>query len=227
MTTSVVCIHTMPHLIETFNLLGAEILPGVQFLHVLDEVMLKRVRKNGGADTREIEWLKFQVENAEEIQASAVLVTCTILSACVDEIRPAVNIPMIKIDEVLVERAVEIGEKIGVIVTNPDTLEPSTQLVLEHAAAVGKQMRVEPRVVDVAFDAVRNGDMQTHDRLVRQAINDLAPNVDVIILAQASMARVLDVEGGLDCPVPILSSPYLALEQLKSVLQEASSNTSR
>lgn len=219
MDTCVVLIHTMPLLIDLFNQLGAETLPGVQMVHILDEVMLKRVRQNGGTDQREKDWLRFQVENAEEIHASAILVTCTILSACVEEIRPTAHIPIIKIDEMMIERAVEIGDRIAVIVTNPDTVEPSTQMVLDYAASVGKEITVMPCVVDLAFDAIRNGDIRTHDSMVRQAIAELAPKVDVIILAQASMARVLENEVGLDCPVPILSSPYLALNQLKTALK--------
>lgn len=88
---------------------------------------------------------------------------------------------MIKIDEVLVDRAVEIGEEIAVIGTNLDMLKLSPQFVLEPASTVGGQVRVEPRVVDLGFDDVRNGCMQTHDRPVRHAISDLAPNLDMTV----------------------------------------------
>jgi hypothetical protein len=42
--------------------------------------------------------------------------------------------------------------------------------------------------------------------------------VDVIVLAQASMARVLDVIPESERGVPILSSPHLALEQVEPYL---------
>lgn len=219
MPQTVILVHTVPHLIDTFNQLGAEYLPDVELLHVLNEVMLKRVRLNGSADQKERDWLKLQVSCAEDVHASAVLVTCTILSAFVDEIRPTTRIPIIKIDEVMIERAVALGKRIGMIATNPDTAEPTSQLILDYAASVGKTVQVAPVIVDYAFDAVRSGDGETHDRLVKQAIHCLAPQVDVIILAQASMARVLESLSESDCRVPILSSPHLALEQVKLALQ--------
>lgn len=220
MPHTVIFIHTVPHLIDMFNKLGAERLPGVTFLHVLDEVMLKRVRQNGGADQKEKEWLQFQVSSAEEIHASAVLVTCTILSACVDEIRPRTNIPILKIDEVMIEQAVALGKNIGMIVTNSDTMEPTSQIILDYAASIGRSVEVKAVLVEHAFDAVRNGDVDTHDRLVKNAILDMSPFVDVIILAQASMARVLNQISEAERLVPILSSPYLALEQLRSTLDK-------
>jgi len=166
--TSVVMIHTVPVLIEMFDKLSAELLPDVQILHILDEVILRKVHLNKGTALREKEWLGILVRNAEEIGASAILVTCTILSTCVDELRPNVGIPIVKIDEMMIEKALSLGEKIAVIATNQDTLEPSTQLVLEYAIKKGKKVDVKSFWVEKAFDAIRQGDTDTHDRLVKK-----------------------------------------------------------
>ena len=70
-----------------------------------------------------------------------------------------------------------------------------------------------------AFDILLNGDGALHDRRVKQAILELAPRVDVIVLGQASMVRVLDTFAPGECPVPILTSPHAALAQVKKNLQ--------
>jgi Asp/Glu/hydantoin racemase len=220
MPKTVVFIHTVPQLIELFNKLGAQLLPGVELLHILDEVMFKRVRLKGGTDEQEKQWLISKVSSAEEVHANAVLVTCTILSGYIDEIRPITAIPIIKIDEAMIERAVDIGERIGMVVTNRDTTEPTSQIIVDYAASIGKPIMVKPVFVEYAFNAVRNGDGETHDRLVKQAILDVAPSVDVIILAQASMARVLELIPESERQVPILASPYLALAQVQTALQQ-------
>jgi Asp/Glu/hydantoin racemase len=119
----------------------------------------------------------------------------------------------------MVARAVASGARIGVVATNPATLEPSARLLNEQAARAGKSIEVELKLVEHAFAAVLAGDGATHDRLVRQAVLDLAPSVDVIVLAQASMARVLDVLPESERPVPVLSSPHLALEQARAARQ--------
>ena len=72
--------------------------------------------------------------------------------------------------------------------------------------------------------ALRAGDGDRHDTLVSAALRDLAASVDVIVLAQASMARAvggaesLTVDGRT---VPILTSPRLGIERLRDVVSSA------
>jgi hypothetical protein len=49
---------------------------------------------------------------------------------------------------------------------------------------------------------------------VSKTLRELSNKVDVIVLAQASMARVVDSLAPNEKPVPILSSPRLAVEHL-------------
>ena len=63
-----------------------------------------------------------------------------------------------------------------------------------------------------------SGDGAKHDTLVFAALNDLARKVDVIVLAQASMARVVDSLTPSQKPVPILASPRLAVEHLAALV---------
>jgi Asp/Glu/hydantoin racemase len=48
----------------------------------------------------------------------------------------------------------------------------------------------------------------------------MAKTVEVIVLAQASMARVVESLRPEDRPVPILSSPRSAIEHLASLLKQ-------
>ena len=79
------------------------------------------------------------------------------------------------------------------IATNRTTLEPTRQLLLAEAARTGRQIDVELVMVEDALPALLNGDGAAHDRLVRQAVLDIRPRADVVVLAQASIARVLPV----------------------------------
>jgi hypothetical protein len=70
-----------------------------------------------------------------------------------------------------------------------------------------------------AFDAVLAGDVATHDRLVRAKLAELSGRVDVVVLAQASMARVVvDTLGVDERRGPILSSPRLGMERVAARL---------
>jgi hypothetical protein len=78
-----------------------------------------------------------------------------------------------------------------------------------------------------AFEALMAGDGATHDAKVAAALKELSQHVDVIVLAQASMARVVDDAGGAqDKRVPILASPGIAVDYLATVFYETGSGTS-
>ena len=87
-----------------------------------------------------------------------------------------------------------------------------------RSGAAGKQIELTTRVVDGAFDAVISGNGAKHDELVAAALREMAKSVDVIVLAQASMARVVESLRPQDKPVPILSSPRSAIEHLVTLI---------
>jgi Asp/Glu/hydantoin racemase len=216
-----VLVHTVSPLLGVFDELGAELLPGVQLMHVLDEPLLERVRQRGHLTSEDSTRLGTHVTIAEQTGADAVLVTCSTVSPCVDDVRPKVGIPVMKIDEAMIVEAVARGAKIGVVATNVTTLEPTRQLLQAQAEVADKSIEVELVLVKNALPALLSGDGATHDRLVRGAVLELAERVDVVVLAQASMARVLDVIPEAERQVAILSSPYLALVRVRQLLGTA------
>ena len=219
MADLLVLVHTVPPLIEVFNRLAAELLPGVRVLHVLDEPLLEQVRQRGHLADEDALRLGTHVQAAASIGAAAVLVTCSTVSPCVDTVREQAELPVLRIDEVMIRDAVVQGRRIGVIATNRTTLEPTRQLLLAEAARTGTQVEVELVMVEGALPALLNGDGAAHDRLVRLAVLALATRSDVIILAQASIARVMSVLSLDALPIRVLSSPHLALHQAARLLK--------
>ena len=100
------------------------------------------------------------------------------------------DIPFLKIDEPMAEKAVETAERIGLVATNHTTPKPSTQLIEEVAKRLGKSPKIVPCVKDDAFMKLSQGDVEGHDAVVVQAVNELLEEVDVVLLAQISIARV-------------------------------------
>jgi Asp/Glu/hydantoin racemase len=118
----------------------------------------------------------------------------------------------------MADLAVAKGKKVGVIATLPTTLAPTSDLVKRRAAVAGKAIELTSRLCEGAFDALMGGDPAKHDKMVADALKELSFEVDVIVLAQASMARVVDALAEADKRVPILASPPTAIEYLQSVL---------
>lgn len=218
MTQKLAFIHTVPSLVGLFNDLSKELLPGVEVFHIADEMLLKVVLAQGGLSPFIFQRVSDHVVAAEHAGATAVQCTCSSISPCVDASRPLVGIPVLKIDEPMVNKAISTGPRIGIAATAPTTLKPTTELVHARAATLGKSVQVESVLCEGAYSALFSGDMQKHDQIVAQYLRDLMTHNDVIILAQASMARVAQTIPAEKQLAPILSSPRLAMEYVKTVL---------
>ena len=90
-------------------------------------------------------------------------------------------------------------------------MNPTRSLLEAEAARQGTTVTTELVLVEGAIAALFAGDGETHDRLVSRAALEVAGRSDVVVLAQASMARALAVMPEEQRPAPILSSPHLAL----------------
>lgn len=111
-----------------------------------------------------------------------------------------------------------MGTKIGVVATLPTTLEPTSDLVLRRSMLAGKKIELTSKICEGAFDALMGGKPEAHDEMVVSALIELSQQTDVILLAQASMARVVDQLSADEKKVPILTSPELALQYLANIL---------
>jgi Asp/Glu/hydantoin racemase len=214
-------IHTVPSLVGLFNDLSKELLPEVEIFHIADEMLLKVVLAQGGLSPFIFQRVAEHVVAAERAGATMVQCTCSSISPCVDASRPLVGVPVLKIDEPMVNAALGIGSRIGIAATAPTTLKPTTDLVRARADAMGVAVQVESMLCEGAYDALFSGDPQRHDQIVSEVLRGLMTRNDVIILAQASMARVANAIPAEEQRVPILSSPRLAMERVRELLVTA------
>jgi Asp/Glu/hydantoin racemase len=211
-------IHTSPVLVPSFTSLCARYLPGSPVFHMVDESLIKETIAAGSLQKRTVRRLVAHIDSAAQAGAGAVLVTCSSIGEGVRVARELFDFPVLRIDEPMAERAVEVGDRIGVLATLQTTLAPTVRLLRETAAAKGCHREITSRVCEGAFDAVLSGDVATHDRLVREGLLELSGMVDVIVLAQASMARVVTEMTPEDRRVPVLSSPELAIARAADVI---------
>ncbi len=218
MPNTIALIHTSPSMVPVFKPLMSELLPGVSSFNVVDESLLCDIIRDKGLEPGTAQRLVNLVESAESAGANFILVTCSSMGRAVEASRLLCRAKVLRVDEPMAEKAVGIGKKIGVVATLPSTLEPTVALIRSRAAAASKAVEIHSQVVDGAFEAVISGDGAKHDQLVGDALRTLAKKVDVIVLAQASMARVVESLSAADRPVPILSSPRLAIEHLARLL---------
>jgi Asp/Glu/hydantoin racemase len=215
-------IHTSPSMIPVFKALATELLPSapaVNVFNMVDESLLCDIIGHGCCPPATAKRLVGHVMAAEQAGARYILVTCSSMGRAVEASRTLVASTVLRVDEPMADQAVRTGSRIGVIATLPSTLEPTVALIKARGSAAGRTVEVTSQVVDGAFNAVMSGDGAKHDGLVGAALRELGKKVDVIVLAQASMARVVDALPANEKPVPILSSPRSAIEHLAMLLR--------
>jgi len=191
MTEKVGMVHTVASMVPVFNELASELLPDVEVIHLVDEGLLKDILTKGHLTSGIARRFGLLASFAEEHGAKIVMLTCSSLAPLVDEAKDMVKVSLLKVDEAMAEQAVKLGELIGVIATAQTTLKPTSDLIKERATQQGKKVSVETVLCEGAFDALRRGDLETHDQMVKDKLNDLMGRVDVVVLAQASTARVV------------------------------------
>jgi Asp/Glu/hydantoin racemase len=211
-------IHTSATLIPVFNELCKQYLPGVSTFNIVDDSLVKNIRERGELTPAISKRVADYVASAEDSGADYILVTCSSIGAAVEAAAQGATVPVLRVDQPMADMAVQAGKRIGVIATLPTTLEPTADLVRRRAAIAGKEIELTSKLCDGAFEALMNGDAAKHDTLVAAALRELSKQVDVILLAQASMARVVDTLADSDKIVPIVASPPNAIKYLASVI---------
>jgi aspartate/glutamate racemase len=211
-------IHTVNGLVDMFTTLSRELIPGGKLCHIVDETLIQRVLAAGGLTPAIHRRVAEHAAAAEQNGAAVIQLTCSSISPCADTIRQMVSMPVLKVDEAMVEMAVGKYRKVGIIATAPTTLKPSTDLVFQKASARQGSIEVESVLCAGAFDAFLAGRVDEHDRIVRGHLLELMGKVEVILLAQASMKRIADALEEKERMVPVLSSPRLAVERLAKIL---------
>ncbi|WP_076069592.1 aspartate/glutamate racemase family protein [Sphingomonas montana] len=211
-------VHTSPTLSPMFNELTARLTPGVRILHFVDESLIKNTIAAGRLGKPTMRRLIDLVGSTFDAGADVALVTCSSIGAAVDIAARLHDRPVLRVDRPMAERAVATGMRIGVLATLSTTLTPTADLVRAVAAEQGKAIEIVEHLCEGAFEAVMAGDGATHDRIVAHGLTEAMKGVDAIVLAQASMARVLATLPAGALPAPVFSSPELGVARARDVL---------
>ncbi len=222
MTKKVAILHTsfvFVNVEPVFRNLFQELLPDVQVIDFVDSDVLATVKREGSISPSSVSRMTHMAQAAESAGVDLIFSACSSLGPAIDTARQVVGTPIVKIDDAMVQLAVEKGTKIGVLATIPTTLGPTVDLLQERSAKVGKPIQIFPRLCEGAFEILMSGDRARHDQMVLDGALEIAPQVDIIVLAQASMSRLAPMlsekTGG-----EVLSSPRLAIQYVKNLLEQ-------
>jgi Asp/Glu/hydantoin racemase len=215
---TVFVIHTSFALVDVLAPLYRQEIPDVRIVNIADDSLLADVRMAGQVTPSVVRRMVGYAVLAESAGADAIFNTCSSVGEVADIMRQAVDIPLVKIDEPMAAAAVTHGTTIAVVATVPTTLGPTARLVERKGREAGKTITIHRCLAEGAFDVLVGGNPQKHDEMVLAEIVKAAQLADVVVLAQASMARLVPQLGNT-VKVPILSSPALGVKELRRVLE--------
>ncbi|MFC2138367.1 aspartate/glutamate racemase family protein [Bacteroidota bacterium] len=213
-------IHTSATLVPIFQELIDKHFAGkdIEVFNIVDDSLIKLTIERGKLTPDTSRRVVDYVGSAEAAGADYILVTCSSIGSAVESAATLTKVPVLRVDQPMADKAIQMGSKIGVVATLPTTLEPTSDLVRRRAILAGKKIELTSKLCEGAFDALMSGKPEVHDEMVASALKELSQQVDVILLAQASMARVAGQLLEENKKVPILTSPELAIEHIANIL---------
>lgn len=154
--------------------------------------------------------------------ADAIMNICSSVGEVADAFQPAaayIGVPVVRIDEEMCREAVRVslkgGKRVGVLATLATTLEPTKGTIARMARSMGAHVELVDGLIDGAFGL----DQAQFRQLLIAAAKKIADQVEVIVLAQGSMAYVeKDIEAAIGKTT--LSSPRFGAIALKKALRE-------
>lgn len=214
-----VIIHTTPVTVNSLKEIAVEYLKGYMICNLLDDSILPEVISEGEIT----EGVKFRFNNllmcAETMKPDAILCACSSIGELVDSGKTLIKTPVLRIDEPMVNEAVEKGIRIGVAATLPSTLRPTKALIIKKAEEEQKTIELESLLIEGVNSLLSEGKGDLYDERVASKLLDLAEKNDVVVLAQASMARALAKVPG-DKKHKFLTSPKSGIASVKQLLGE-------
>ena len=189
---------------------------GAELFSLKDPSLLAEIRGAGYVTPTAAARLMGMYCDAVAQGADAILNICSSAGEIADAFQSAakyIGVPVVRIDEEMCREAVRLGGRIGVLATLPTTLEPTKNTLRRVAREMGRHVELVDGLVD-AFGA----DQDRFRALLIDAARSLADDVDVIVLAQGSMAYVeRDIEAAVGRPT--LSSPRFGAAALRDALR--------
>ncbi|MGY4291063.1 Asp/Glu/hydantoin racemase [Bradyrhizobium sp. LM2.7] len=203
-------IHALKHSIAPIEAAFATAWPQARLMNLLDDSLSADLARGGTLNDAMTERFLALGDYAMATGADAVLFTCSAFGPCIEAVaRAHAPKPVLKPNEAMIEQAVTMGKRIGLLSTFPPTL---VSMPPEFPASV----EVVPKLAEGALAALDRGDRAEHDRLIVEASKDLR-DCDIVALAQFSIAAtaplVAEATGR-----PVVTTPDSAVHKLKKLL---------
>ena len=194
--------------------------PDLEVFHFMDEGMSWLGKKEGKISEKNLSRMINLIHSAEELGVDGILLSCTIFSPYIDQLRLCADLPLVAADIGVFEKAAHNYHKIGAIVSFAPTMKSVAWVVDRCRRLIRPDFDVELKLAEGAFDAAAAGNEEEHNRIIYETATQFKDK-EAIVLSQMSQIRALPLFDNY--PIPVLTSPSVSLGML---IEEISKKTS-
>ena len=183
----------------------------VEIFHFMDEGMSWLGKQEGRISGKNLSRMISLIHSAEELGVDGILLSCTIFSPFIDQLKLCTDLPLVAADIGVFEKAARMYQKIGAIVSFGPTMDSVAWVVDRCKKTANPDFDVEIRLADGAFDAAAAGNDDLHNQIIYETAKSFQGK-EAIVLSQMSQLRALPLFANY--PIPVLTSPSVSLELL-------------
>lgn len=208
MTRPLALFHTGESHVATFGPMIARMAPEIPLVHRVRQDLLDAAQPRGltpDIRRRAVQDLLAMADAG----AAAVLCTCSTLGPAAETAADLADVPILRVDRPMMEAALDRGPRIAVAACLASTIGPTQALLERVAADRGVRPDISEILLAEAWRHFAAGDRTAYAAAIADGLNRTAPEVDAVVLAQASMAPAATL---CRLPIPVLSSPRLGAE---------------
>ncbi|RXT07147.1 hypothetical protein [Ammoniphilus sp. CFH 90114] len=195
-------IHATTTAVDPIDQAFRKVAPEVSRLHFMDTGLLPMIQEKGSLTPSIINRFSRLVNLALESDVDGIQLTCSAFNEVTDVLQPLYDVKLFRSDEAMLDDALTY-QKIGLI----STVEETPAALISYLKRRKPEIEVHSLVNTEAFRFLLEGKQVEHDQRIMDMTATLEKRVDVIVLAQYSMAHVA---GKIHTRIPILTAPEMS-----------------
>ena len=187
--------------------------PEITVVNFCNEELLQIVEQEGRVTKKALRMFARTVFAAADSGVDGIMIACSVYCSYADLMQNFLSVPIIAVDAPAVQIAVSKGGKIGILATTASSAPACRSKLQKEAERTGQILDYEEGIVTEAMTALKEGNLQEHDRLVGLKAEELVKKgCTSLFLSQITMARAAD--SLKDLGVLVLSTPEEGVKKL-------------
>ena len=196
--------------------------PEAEAVHLYDSSLYTDYRKHGQVTDEIRDRISKLLRHSAAAGARGILFTGSLFSRAVEQGREGLDVPVLTAYEAMIEAAFSAGRRLAVLATFPDTIDAVRQDIAGYAQRHTTTFALQADLVEGAFDALQEGDLERHDALIVEAAEAIT-KCDALLLAQHSMSNAA-AKIPLRTKPRVFTSSRTAVRKLKWLVGNAGSS---